>query len=157
MPSTKFDVAEGRAAGTQETGSASGNGTSAGSSGAVRLRARASAAAAPAAPGAARGLRGGVDHETLCHGAPLSHGSELALPDARIPAMARRSSAPLLFDLTGRGAIVLTGKDRASFLHGPRHERREEAPPGEGCAAAFLTPKGKMLADARRLSALPRS
>ena len=54
---------------------------------------------------------------------------------------------PLLFDLDARGAIVLTGKDRASFLHGLVTNDVRTLVPGTGCAAAFLTPKGKMLAD----------
>ena len=55
--------------------------------------------------------------------------------------------APLFFDLTGRGAILLTGKDRASFLHGLVTNDVKRLTPGSGCAAAFLTPKGKLLAD----------
>jgi folate-binding protein YgfZ len=55
--------------------------------------------------------------------------------------------SPLLFDLTGRGAVVLTGKDRASFLHGLVTNDIKKLTPGTGCAAAFLTPKGKLLAD----------
>jgi folate-binding protein YgfZ len=55
--------------------------------------------------------------------------------------------APLLFDLTGRGALVLAGKDRASFLHGLVTNDVKQLTPGTGCAAAFLTPKGKLLAD----------
>jgi folate-binding protein YgfZ len=54
---------------------------------------------------------------------------------------------PLLFDLGARGAIVLTGKDRASFLHGLVTNDIVRLTPGTGCAAAFLTPKGRMLAD----------
>jgi folate-binding protein YgfZ len=53
----------------------------------------------------------------------------------------------LLFDLTGRGAVILTGKDRASFLHGLVTNDIKKLTPGTGCAAAFLTPKGKILAD----------
>jgi len=56
------------------------------------------------------------------------------------------SGPPLLFDLTGRGAILLTGKDRASFLHGLVTNDVKVLMPGTGCAAAFLTPKGKLLA-----------
>lgn len=52
-----------------------------------------------------------------------------------------------LFDLDARGAIVITGKDRASFLHGLVTNDIRKLTPGTGCAAAFLTPKGKMLAD----------
>ena len=54
---------------------------------------------------------------------------------------------PLLFDLGTRGAVLLTGKDRASFLHGLVTNDIRRLTTGTGCAAAFLTPKGKMLAD----------
>ena len=54
---------------------------------------------------------------------------------------------PLLFDLGARGAVLLTGKDRASFLHGLVTNDIRKLTAGTGCAAAFLTPKGKMLAD----------
>ncbi|MGZ6971375.1 MAG: hypothetical protein ACXVID_06905, partial [Thermoanaerobaculia bacterium] len=57
------------------------------------------------------------------------------------------TEAPHFFDLTGRGAIILTGKDRASFLHGLVTNEVKKLTPGFGCAAAFLTPKGKLLAD----------
>jgi folate-binding protein YgfZ len=63
---------------------------------------------------------------------------------ARIRGM---SGPPLLFDLPGRGAVVLTGKDRVSFLHGIVTNDVKALKPGGGCAAAFLTPKGKLLAD----------
>jgi folate-binding protein YgfZ len=57
------------------------------------------------------------------------------------------TETPLFFDLTGRGAIILTGKDRATFLHGLVTNDVKKLAPGSGCAAAFLTPKGKLLAD----------
>jgi folate-binding protein YgfZ len=53
----------------------------------------------------------------------------------------------LLFDLGARGAIAIAGRDRASFLHGLVTNDIRKLMPGTGCAAAFLTPKGKMLAD----------
>ena len=57
------------------------------------------------------------------------------------------TAAPLLFDLAGRGTVVLTGKDRATFLHGLVTNDVKKLAPGQGCAAAFLTAKGKMLAE----------
>ncbi len=57
------------------------------------------------------------------------------------------SAAPLLFDLAGRGTVVLTGKDRATFLHGLVTNDVKKLAPGQGCAAAFLTAKGRMLAE----------
>ena len=55
--------------------------------------------------------------------------------------------APLLFDLTGRAEIAVTGKDRVSFLQGLVTNDVKKLSPGEGCAAAFLTPKGRLLAE----------
>jgi folate-binding protein YgfZ len=57
------------------------------------------------------------------------------------------TEAPHFFGLTGHGAVILTGKDRASFLHGLVTNDVKKLTPGLGCAAAFLTPKGKLLAD----------
>jgi folate-binding protein YgfZ len=57
------------------------------------------------------------------------------------------SDPPLLFDLAGRGSVALSGKDRASFLHGLVTNDVKRMTPGQGCAAAFLTPKGKLLAE----------
>jgi folate-binding protein YgfZ len=55
--------------------------------------------------------------------------------------------APLLFDLTGRADIAVTGKDRVPFLQGLVTNDVKRLSSGEGCAAAFLTPKGKLLAE----------
>lgn len=52
-----------------------------------------------------------------------------------------------LFDLAGRGTLVLRGQDRAEFLHGLVTNDVKGLKPGAGCYAAVLTPKGKMRAD----------
>jgi folate-binding protein YgfZ len=57
------------------------------------------------------------------------------------------TSPPLLFDLAGRGSVVLTGKDRVAFLQGLVTNDVKKLVPGQGCAAAFLTAKGKLLAE----------
>jgi folate-binding protein YgfZ len=57
------------------------------------------------------------------------------------------SATSLLFDLAGRGSVVLAGRDRASFLHGLVTNDVKKLRPGQGCAAAFLTAKGKLLAE----------
>ncbi len=57
------------------------------------------------------------------------------------------SAASLLFDLAGRGSIVLTGRDRAGFLHGLVTNDVKKLAAGQGCASAFLTAKGKLLAE----------
>jgi aminomethyltransferase len=43
--------------------------------------------------------------------------------------------------------LVLTGEDRVRFLHGMVTNDIEALGPGQGCHAAMLTTKGKMLAD----------
>ncbi|MGE5344807.1 MAG: YgfZ/GcvT domain-containing protein [Acidithiobacillales bacterium] len=63
------------------------------------------------------------------------------------PSTADLTRRPLLFDLTGRAEIAVTGRDRTDFLQGLVTNDVKRLRPGEGCAAAFLTPKGRMLAD----------
>jgi len=69
---------------------------------------------------------------------------ESGVPAPTLPDLRTRA---LLFDLTGRAEIAIAGKDRAAFLHGLVTNDVKKLGPGEGCHAAFLTPKGKMLAD----------
>lgn len=58
-----------------------------------------------------------------------------------------------LLDRSERGKLALTGPDAKSFLHGQVTNDVEGLTEGEGCYAAFLTPKGKMLGDVRILDA----
>src|SRR6201995_2063531 len=58
-----------------------------------------------------------------------------------------------LVDRSERGKLALTGPDAKSFLQGQVTNDVEALAPGEGCYAAFLTPKGKMLGDLRILDA----
>jgi folate-binding protein YgfZ len=60
-------------------------------------------------------------------------------------------SACGLLDRSERGKLALTGSDARSFLQGQVTNDVEALRPGEGCYAAFLTPKGKMLGDVRIL------
>lgn len=46
-----------------------------------------------------------------------------------------------------RAKLVLTGDDRVRFLHGMVSNDVEALRPGQGCRAAMLTTKGKLLAD----------
>ena len=57
-----------------------------------------------------------------------------------------------LLDRSERGKLALTGSDAASFLQGQVTNDVEGLSAGEGCYAAFLTPKGKMLGDLRILA-----
>src|SRR3954469_24326824 len=56
-----------------------------------------------------------------------------------------------LVDLSERGKLALTGAEAKEFLHGQVTNDVEALEPGEGCYAAFLTHKGKMLGDLRIL------
>ena len=56
-----------------------------------------------------------------------------------------------LVDRSERGKLALTGSEAKSFLQGQVTNDVERLAPGEGCYAAFLTPKGKMLGDLRVL------
>src|SRR4051794_14727087 len=56
-----------------------------------------------------------------------------------------------LIDRSERGKLALTGEDRKAFLNGQVTNEIEGLSEGEGCYAAFLTPKGKMLGDLRVL------
>jgi tRNA-modifying protein YgfZ len=58
-----------------------------------------------------------------------------------------------LLDRSGRGKLALTGGEARSFLQGQVTNDVESLQDGEGCYAAFLTPKGKMLGDLRVLAA----
>ena len=56
-----------------------------------------------------------------------------------------------LVDRSERGKLALTGSEAKEFLHGQVTNDIEGLTPGEGCYAAFLTHKGKMLGDLRVL------
>ena len=56
-----------------------------------------------------------------------------------------------LVDRSERGKLALTGGEAKEFLHGQVSNDVEALEPGQGCYAAFLTPKGKMLGDLRVL------
>jgi aminomethyltransferase len=63
---------------------------------------------------------------------------------------ALRTAAAVL-DLTGRGAIRVTGEDRARLIHAISSNHIERLTPGEGCYAFFLNAQGRILADANVL------
>lgn len=58
---------------------------------------------------------------------------------------ARRASAAV--DLAWRAVIVMTGRDRARFLHGMCTNEIKKLKPGEGRLAAVVTRQGKMVGD----------
>jgi tRNA-modifying protein YgfZ len=56
-----------------------------------------------------------------------------------------------LVDRSERGKLALTGGEAKAFLQGQVTNDIERLEPGQGCYAAFLTHKGKMLGDMRVL------
>jgi tRNA-modifying protein YgfZ len=56
-----------------------------------------------------------------------------------------------VIDRSERGKLALTGSDAKAFLQGQVTNDVESLSAGDGCYAAFLTPKGKMLGDLRIL------
>ena len=63
----------------------------------------------------------------------------------KLYAAARQSAATV--DRSDRGHIVVSGRDRATYLQGLVTNDVASLKAGEGCYAAFLTPQGRMLAD----------
>jgi folate-binding protein YgfZ len=57
-----------------------------------------------------------------------------------------------LIDRSERGKLALSGAGAVEFLNGQVTNELAELHPGEGCYAAFLTHKGKMLGDLRILA-----
>ncbi len=54
----------------------------------------------------------------------------------------------VLLDLSFRGRVCVLGKDRERLLNGQATNHIKKLLPWEGCYAAFLTPKGRLQADA---------
>lgn len=77
-----------------------------------------------------------------------------APPAPDVAPIALRTEA-VAVDLTGRGALTVTGPDAAKLLHGLVTNDVEGLRPGEGCHAALLTPKGKMRAEMAVLRLAP--
>ncbi|HEY2283244.1 MAG TPA: folate-binding protein [Solirubrobacteraceae bacterium] len=81
---------------------------------------------------------------------------DLTLDTARLDAeYAALSEHCGLVDRSQRGKLALSGPDAKTFLAGQVTNDTEALAPGEGCYAAFLTHKGKMLGDLRILDVAP--
>jgi tRNA-modifying protein YgfZ len=57
-----------------------------------------------------------------------------------------------MLDRSERGKLDVAGPDAQEYLHGQVTNEVEELAPGEGCYAALLNPKGRILADMRVLA-----
>jgi folate-binding protein YgfZ len=70
-----------------------------------------------------------------------------ALPTEALHGYEAARSGAASCDRTDVGRIVVSGKDRASYLHGLLTNDIATLQPGMGCYAAYLTPQGRMIAD----------
>jgi tRNA-modifying protein YgfZ len=77
-------------------------------------------------------------------------GSPPASPDVEYRVLGRAAG---LIDRSERGKLALSGPGAVEFLNGQITNELAGLHPGEGCYAAFLTHKGKMLGDLRVLAA----
>jgi folate-binding protein YgfZ len=78
--------------------------------------------------------------------------SDAARLDAEYATLTERCG---LVDRSERGKLALSGPDAKTFLAGQVTNDTEALEPGDGCYAAFLTHKGKMLGDLRILDVDP--
>ncbi len=82
--------------------------------------------------------------------------SDLTVDTARLDAQyAALNQHCGLLDRSQRGKLALSGADAKSFLAGQVTNDTEALRPGDGCYAAFLKHKGKMLGDLRILDIGP--
>jgi folate-binding protein YgfZ len=81
--------------------------------------------------------------------APTDHASDAAALAVEYRAL---TEACGLIDRSERGKLALTGPGAVEFLNGQVTNELASLHPGEGCYAAFLTHKGKMLGDLRILA-----
>jgi aminomethyltransferase len=87
-------------------------------------------------------------HQTL--GAVFTHVGEWEVPQHFGTSLAEYQAlrqGVALSDLSSRGLIRMTGKDRQRFLHAMVSNDTASLQPGEGCYATFLTVKGHLVAD----------
>jgi folate-binding protein YgfZ len=69
------------------------------------------------------------------------------IPAASLAVYEAARNASAFIDRTDRGRLVVSGKDRASYLQGLLTNDIVALKSGEGCYAAYLTPQGRMITD----------
>ena len=79
---------------------------------------------------------------------PFKHSTMVSIPPpgAREQYDAARHRAAIV-DRSDCGRIVVSGKDRASYLQGLLTNDIAALSPGDGCYTAYLTPQGRMISD----------
>lgn len=82
---------------------------------------------------------------------PTTEATNVRLADSLAEQQVLRAGCGLL-DRSERGKLALAGAGAATFLNGQITNDVERLTTGEGCYAAFLTHKGKMLGDLRILA-----
>src|SRR5712692_4915831 len=77
---------------------------------------------------------------------PLQH--SIMIPSVSLSAyQAARQHAAFLDRSDDRGRLVVSGQDRAAYLHGLLTNDITALKPGTGCYAAYLTPQGRMISN----------
>jgi folate-binding protein YgfZ len=76
----------------------------------------------------------------------------VTLSDTTADTLRAMAGGCAVVDRSERGKLALTGGEAKEFLHGQVTNDIEALEPGQGCYAAFLTHKGKMLGDLRVLA-----
>ncbi len=69
------------------------------------------------------------------------------IPEAVLDAYTSARRLAGLIDRSDRGRIVVSGRDRASYLQGLLTNDITSLKAGDGCYAAYLTPQGRMITD----------
>jgi len=69
------------------------------------------------------------------------------VPDAFREAYTAAHQRAAIIDRVDRGRIVVSGRDRATYLHGLLTNDITALQAGQGCYAAYLTPQGRMITD----------
>src|SRR5262245_59443938 len=69
------------------------------------------------------------------------------IPTVFSPAYRAARTASAYINRRDRGRLLVSGRDRASYLHGLFTNDITALRPGEGCYSAYLTPQGRMIAD----------
>src|SRR5262245_48241794 len=68
-------------------------------------------------------------------------------PTVSLDAYRAATQAAGLVDRQDRGWVVVSGKDRAAYLHGLFSNDIASLAAGRGCYATYLTAQGRMIAD----------
>src|SRR5207237_1687450 len=69
------------------------------------------------------------------------------VPSVSLTTYQAARSRAAVYDRSDRGRLWMSGKDRATYLHGLLTNDIVGLQAGEGCYAAYLSPQGRMITD----------